>query len=306
MIMGSTQFASSSQSNAQLYFYARLSGFDERIPALYTSTFVFNLRTTEPANESLRIVLLFASPTNTSETLPLEYVSFRETDGTQFLVTNDTAFYNGEWKWHLFRCGGPFPWDSLCWYVLLGSTSPVTTAYQPQVYNTELVPTKWTISLPTLVHLEKPDNASLLEKGIQPKVFLDYLRPYRGYTNWYLAQMSFDRQDADKLRLGLLFWIPSGGLFGTLASASLIQYHARRRRIRFRLSLSQSLTLYLSSALFAFPFIISITQYAPPYAISEPEYLFYADAMLAFYLTIKAIYQEYIDARNHNSNPTPS
>ncbi len=282
--------------NAQLYFYARLSGFDDRIPAFYTNEFVFNLRTQEPTNERFRIVLLFVSPNNASVTFDYEYESYRDTDSTQFLRTNKTAFFETEWKWHLFVCGGPFPWDSLCWYALVGSTLPVTTAYQPQIYNTQLVPLSWEISFPRLLPFEssdKSDNAGLVARGIQPSVFMNYMRPGRGYLNWYLVKMTFDRRYVDKLRLGFLFWIPSGGLLGTLLGASIIQLLARRRRNIFRLSLTQSLTLYLSSALFAFPFIFSIVQYAPRYTITIPEYLFYIDAGLAFFLTFTAILGEY-------------
>jgi hypothetical protein len=95
------------------------------------------------------------------------------------------------------------------------------------------------------------------------------------------------------MRLGVLFWIPSGGLFVTLAGSTVLEEHSRRRKGHFRLSLSQSLTLYLTTALFAFPFMLSVIQYAPTYAVTEPEYLFYADALLAFFLTLRALYNEY-------------
>jgi hypothetical protein len=138
-----------SQNNSLLYFNTTLSNLNDRIPSLSTNSFVFNLRTQQPSNEPFRIVLLFAHPLNISETMDLAYASHQEFDGTQFLETNDTEFYSHNWSWYLFKCGGPFPLDSLCWYMLVGSSLPFTPAYQPQVYNTE-VTGRWVISSPAI------------------------------------------------------------------------------------------------------------------------------------------------------------
>lgn len=114
----------------------------------------------------------------------------------------------------------------------------------------------------------------------------------KGTGNWYYFDTVFRRHQVDQTRFGSLFWVPSLGLFATIVGSWGVWGLGKRRKSDFHIRLAEGLTLYLASVLFAFPFILSITQYGPG-QITPPEWLFYIDAVLAFASALISLYLEY-------------
>ena len=219
-------------------------------------------------------------------------------NGSYYWNDSGNSFYGGPFLWHLFYTG-IFPNDQYHWPIVVGTDIPLTAAnpLQPLENFPYNFTSKWEIDVPRLVPLNGvPSNNTL--GGLWPGF---YYRPYcditilnamRGHANWYYFDTVFRRPPTDITRLGVLFWIPSGGLFATLLGSWLVYLWARVRKRKFRIRLAEGLTLYLTSALFAFPFILSITQYGPG-QITWAEELFYVDASLAFFSAIMSLVLEY-------------
>jgi len=279
---------SADETPVQVWFGCKLEKLDDRIPGLYTTSLILSLFS--PTNQSFWGTLLFNSPTNRSQTTDLQIVSSFNGQIKVWNTQAPLAFYNHEFFWNLFH-EGEFPWDSFVWYVVVGLNE--TAGGFRMTFGPEPPPefsSKWIVTGPTMTDLTNPTDASLLGMGIVPRVYQTYVR--QGLTHWYVVQMAFSRQQADITRFTELFWLPAGGLLSVFVIAAVVSVLLWRRNRR--IGLSSALTLFLGSALFAFPFVLSINQYAPPGEITHVELLFYADVLLAFIGTGWALVAEYL------------
>lgn len=292
IISSATQLVAADEAPIQVWFGCKLEKLDDRIPGLYTTSLVLSLFS--PTNQSFWGTLLFSSPTNRSQTVDLQIVSSYNGQIKVWNTQAPLAFYNHEFFWNLFH-QGVFPDDSFAWYMVVGlntSMGGFRTTFGPEPPPD--FSSKWAVTGPTMSDLNNPSDTSLVGMGILPKVYQTYVQ--QGLTHWYIIQMNFSRQQSDIIRFSGLFWVPAIGLF-TLFMIAMVLSGLLWRRQR-RLSLSNSLTLFLGSALFAFPFILSINQYAPPGEVTPVEYLFYADVILAFIGTGWALVAEYLRPAN--------
>jgi hypothetical protein len=279
---------SAEEAPVQVWFGCKLEKLDDRIPGLYTTSLVLSLFS--PTNQGFWGTLLFNSPTNRSQTLDLQIISALNGQIQEWSTKAPLAFYNQEFFWNLFH-KGVFPYDSFAWYMVVGLNASmggfeVTFGPNPPPDFSS----KWVLTGPTMSDLNNPSDADLVGMGIVPRIYQTYFR--QGLTHWYVIQMSFSRQQPDIIRFSGLFWVPAIGLFVIFLIAMILSGLLWRQQRR--LSLSNSLTLFLGSALFAFPFILSINQYAPPGEITLVEYLFYVDVILAFAGTGLALVAEYL------------
>jgi hypothetical protein len=292
MVSNTIMAVSADEASVQVWLGCKLEKLDDRIPGLYTTSLVLSLFS--PTNQSFWGTLLFNSPTNRSETVDLQIVSSFNGQIKVWNTQAPLAFNNQEFFWNLFH-QGVFPGDSFAWYMVVGlntSMGGFRTTFGPEP--PPELSSKWVVTGPNMAESNNPSDASLAGMGIVSRVYQSYVQ--RGLTHWYVIQMSFSRQQSDIIRFSGLFWVPAIGLFVifmvAIVSSGLLWKKQRR------LSLSNSLTLFLGSALFAFPFILSINQYAPPGEITPVEYLFYADVILAFIGTGWALVAEYLRPAN--------
>jgi hypothetical protein len=280
------------EAPVQVWFGCKLEKLDDRIPGLYTTSLVLSLFS--PTNQSFWGTLLFNSPTNRSQTVDLQIVSSFNGQIKVWNTQAPLAFNNQEFYWNLFH-EGEFPWDSFVWYVVVGlneTAGGFRMAFGPEP--PPEISSKWIVTGPSMTDLGTPTDAKLLGMGIVPRVYQTHVQ--QGLTHWYVIQMAFSRQQSDIIRFSGLFWVPAIGLFVVFMVAMVLSGLLWMRQRR--LSLSNSLTLFLGSALFAFPFILSINQYAPPGEITPVEFLFYADVILAFVGTGWALVAEYLRPEN--------
>jgi hypothetical protein len=288
MVSNTIMAVSADEAPVQVWFGCKLERLDDRIPGLYTTSLVLSLFS--PTNQSFWGTLLFNSPANRSQTADLQIVSSFNGQIKVWNTQAPLAFYNQEFFWNLFH-EGVFPGDSFAWYMVVGlnaSMGGFEVSFGPEP--PPEFSSRWIVTGPTMSDLNDPSDAALVGMGIVPKIYQMYVR--QGLTHWYVIQMSFSRQQPDIIRFSGLFWVPAIGLFVIFLVAMILSGLLWRRHRR--LSLSNSLTLFLGSALFAFPFILSINQYAPPGEITPVEFLFYADVILAFIGTGLALVAEYL------------
>lgn len=284
--------ASADEAPVQVLFGSKLERLDDRIPGLYTTSLTLALFS--PTNQSFWGTLLFNSPTNRSQTAGLQIVSAFNGQIKVWNTQAPLAFYNQEFFWNLFH-KGEFPWDSFVWYMVVGLNQ--TAGGFRMTFGPEPPPefsSKWVVTGPTMTDLTNATGASLLGMGIVPRDYQTYVQ--QGLTHWYVIQMAFSRQQADITRFTELFWLPAGGLLSVFVIALAVSVLLWRRNRR--IGLSSALTLFLGSALFAFPFVLSINQYAPPGEITHVELLFYVDVLLAFIGTGWALVAEYLRPAN--------
>lgn len=284
---------SADEAPVQVWLGCKLEKLDDRIPGLYTTSLVLSLFS--PTNQSFWGTLLFNSPTNRSQTVGLQIVSSFNGQIKVWNTQAPLAFNNQEFFWNLFH-EGVFPGDSFAWYMVVGLNASMgnfrmSSGPEPPPE----LSSKWVVTGPTMAELNNPSDASLAGMGIVSKVYQSYVQ--RGLTHWYVIQMSFSRQQSDIIRFSGLFWVPAICLFLIFILALILSGLLGKRHRR--LSLSNSLTLFLGSALFAFPFVLSINQYAPPGEITHVELLFYVDVLLAFIATGWALVAEYLRPTNN-------
>lgn len=289
LIVSNTIMAvSADEAPVQVWFGCKLEKLDDRIPGLYTTSLVLSLFS--PTNQSFWGTLLFNSPTNRSQTADLQIVSSFNGQIKVWNTQAPFAFYNQEFFWNLFH-EDVFPGDSFAWYMVVGlnaSMGGFRMSFGPEP--PPEFSSKWVLTGPTMTELDNPSDANLVGMGIVPRVYQTYVQ--QGLAHWYVIQMSFSRQQSDIIRFSGLFWVPAIGLFVIFLVAMILSGLLWKRHRQ--LSLSNSLTLFLGSALFAFPFVLSINQYAPPGEITHVELLFYVDVLLAFIATGWALVAEYL------------
>jgi hypothetical protein len=288
MVSNTIMAVSADEAPVEVWFGCKLEKLDDRIPGLYTTSLGLSLFS--PTNQSFWGTLLFNSPTNRSQTADLQIVSSFNGQIKVWNTQAPLAFYNQEFFWNLFH-EGEFPWDSFVWYMVVGLNQ--TAGGFRMTFGPEPPPqfsSKWVVTGATMTDLGIPTDTRLLGMGIIPKVYQTYVQ--QGLTHWYVIQMAFSRQQADITRFTELFWLPAGGLLSVFIIAAVVSVLLWRRNRR--IGLSSTLTLFLGSALFAFPFVLSINQYAPPGEITHVELLFYVDVLLAFIATGCALVANYL------------
>ena len=249
-----------------LYFQPALSDLDEKTSTLYTNRVVLGIASEiayTGANYSFAGVMIY-----TSEEEPIQPqcdpVGNYSSSGGQWRNNlyswsdSGYSFYNGPFLWHLFYAG-TFPYDEYHWPFIIGTDFPLMGSDPLQSlgnfpYN---FTSKWQIELSKLIPLSgSPDNNTLerLWPGLGfyiPAYCTSTFNIMKTHANWYYFDTVFKRLQTDKIRLGMMFWIPSAGLFATLLGSWMVYGWARLRKRKFRIRLAEGLTLYLTSALFA-------------------------------------------------------
>jgi hypothetical protein len=274
-----------SNATTEIEFYISLEKLNDRIPALYTSSLTLTLY--NPYNESFTGALLYQSPAKRSQ---VEGTGIQSSPNPEIPVWSSgskppLAFYNHEFTWAL-STEGEFPNDSLTWAIVIGLSSPLDISQNTRL---NLEPTdglaeissKWIVGPPEISALVDPAKF-WRQQGVSEKIG-------DSYANWYVLEVTFTRQGADITRFTLLYWLPALGLFLVFVTTGIATIVARRRTNRSPISLGNALTLFLGSAFFAFPFVLTIGQYAPPRQVTLVEYLFYLDLGLAFAGTVVGV-----------------
>jgi hypothetical protein len=273
-----------SEKTVRVEFFVSFESLNDRIPGIYTSR--LSLALYNMYNQSFRGELIYQSALNRSLAERVHFDSrphgiLQEwSDDSPGIAFDDQAF-----PWTLLS-RGEFPYDTFTWYMVLGCDYPIDLAkssliIQPSEGMLE-VSARWQATSPQIVGIEHPIDF-LLQNGVDPVDSLEY-RP-----NWYILQVVFSRQNADIQRFTFLYWVPAEGLLLIFLVTGLLSIVTRRGHHVFQVSPTIALTLYLGSAFFAFPFILTINQYAPPFELTLVERLFYLDVVLAFAGTTLAL-----------------
>ena len=272
-----------------IQFYISLEKLDDRIPALYTSALTLTLY--NPYNRSFTGTLLYQSPAKRNE---VEGIIFPSAPNPEIQVWSSgsrppTAFYNQEFTWAL-SSEGEFPFDRLTWAIVIGLSSPLdinqttTPLILEPTNGLAEISSKWNVGPPQISPLADPAQF-LRQKGI----FIQNIGKLSSDANWYALEVTFTRQGADMERFTFLYWLPAVGLFSVFVAAGIATLVSRRRNNRSPISFGNALALFLGSAFFAFPFVLTIGQYAPPHQVTLVEWLFYVDLTMAFTGTVLAV-----------------
>jgi len=125
-----------------------------------------------------------------------------------------------------------------------------------------------------------PSNSTLNQWGLDPDRF--WRTPGAGeYKTYYLYKVWISKPRSFQDRVGLTYTIPAILLFGiVVVSTGLL--------IRRRLRPLDSLTLYLGTAFFCLPFLVSYAQFGLG-PLSTTELIFYGDIYLSAGLTLASL-----------------
>lgn len=273
----------SDKAATEILFYISLEKLDDRIPALYTSALTLTLY--NPYNQTFGGILLYQSPAKRSEVEGIVFPSSPSSNPEIQVWSSGSrpplAFYNQEFTWALSTTG-EFPLDSLTWAIVIGLSSPLdinqtsTRLYLDSTEGLAEISSKWIVGPPEISSLADP-TGFFRQRGVTQKINeLNY------FMDWYVLEITFTRQGADIERFTFLYWLPALGLLSLFVTTWIATIVSRRRNNRSPISFGNALTLFLGSAFFAFPFVLTIGQYAPPHQVTLVEYLFYLDLALAF------------------------
>ena len=298
-------------------FYADIGQIDDRVPSMTTNQFIIYMLSN--SKEHFRVGLLLPNGENKSET---DYwYDWSHNENSSGLVSqqwNDSTFswWNEKTVWNLYSYG-VFPNDTFVWPMLIGSNRNLTAWSEPVQLTGNFptnITTKWVMGYPYLIPFSNLDNATLSK--LWPTFdWKQYLMAVNGGIKiWDFIAIRFSREPADIIRFTALFWVPSAGLLGVYFTTwVLCPLISRPKRTKFRVNRSDGLLIYLSSALFAIPFIATINQYAPPFQISLVEILLYVDAGLGFLSAIALLLRDALLGEHQtdtfdtkSDQPTPS
>ncbi|MGA8856167.1 MAG: hypothetical protein WB643_03265 [Candidatus Bathyarchaeia archaeon] len=124
-----------------------------------------------------------------------------------------------------------------------------------------------------------PNNDTLSYWGLRPADLVRYQRTYKTY---YLYEFTFSKNSFFVQQLSLTYRWPAIGLLIVLIVSSVLQV------IR-KMSLGEALTLYLGTAFFTIPFLLSYSQLGLGGPISDTQKLLYADVYVAIFLALVAM-----------------
>jgi hypothetical protein len=210
--------------------------------------------------------------------------TIENTERQRFLVeiqTDPTKVTPWEWKLHPMQralgLSSPFDRYKLSILVALNETIMVEHNYtdfrMPAILRGEW---EWTVDLKRLSEI--PNNSTLLFHGID----LESFARYNGdeMLDFYLLTIVINPISTYVLRMIVAF------LFPPLVILVLLILVAFKYR---RLTRSDLLTIYLATAFFILPFLVSFYQYAQPKVFTWQEVLFLVDFIFATILVSYAI-----------------
>jgi len=125
---------------------------------------------------------------------------------------------------------------------------------------------------------EIPSNETLLARGLTPEMFYD--KGGNEMTDFYLVTETFRFAGMHLMRIFLLYFVPSIAILFILI-VSLYRFE--------RLKRADFLTIYLGTALFILPFLVSFYQFAPSKVLTWQEIIFYLSFVISTLVTIGAI-----------------
>lgn len=196
------------------------------------------------------------------------------------------------WEWKLCPMqrflGLSSPFDQYELSILITLNETIKLEHN---YTNFLVPTNLRGEWEFTEHLERisevPTNSTLQSHGIDPKTFAFY--DGNEMIDFYLYTVTIKPLSTYILRMFIAFLFPPIIIF------ILLIFVAFRRK---RLSRSDFLTVYLATAFFILPFLVSFYQFAPPRAFTWQEVLFFLDFCFATFLVYYAILKK--DDSNKN------
>ena len=123
-----------------------------------------------------------------------------------------------------------------------------------------------------------PSNETLIIHGLSPEMF--YNRGGQEMIDFYLVTETFRFPEIRSMRIFLLYLVPS------IAILVILIFSLYRSD---RLTRSDFLTIYLGTALFILPFLVSFYQFAPSKVLTWQEIVFYLSFIISTLVIIGAI-----------------
>jgi hypothetical protein len=261
----------SAEASVVLLFGYNLESLDDRIPGLYTTSIFLELY--NPTNLNFWGVLLYPDPLYPNLTFNDPIFSNSQTKSwihPQSGISNQRSF------WPL-QSNGDFPNDRFDWNLVIALNVTIGDLRLPVSYVPPDVDAKWVIIGPEITKISERALADPHVATIVNRLYDSMLK--QGLTDWYVLHVAFSRHPADIERFSYLFLLPAYGLLVLFVTATVVSILLWRKGSP--LSLGIALSLFLGSALFSFPFVLSINQYAPPSQPTWVEKIFYFDILLA-------------------------
>jgi hypothetical protein len=206
-----------------------------------------------------------------------------DTHGQRFLdkiVTDPSEVSPWEWELHPIRpCVLGSPFDRYELVILLAVRRSVDLALNDTLF---VMPAsmrgdwEWKENSERLTGI--PSNETLQQHGINPEDFAKYKG--EEMIDFFLYTVTLVSPSIYSWRISIAYLIPSLGILVVLILSSF-RFNKMRR--------SDFLTLYLGTAFFILPFLVSFYQYAPPKVFTIQEVFFYFDFVFVTFLVAFAI-----------------